>query len=525
MIQKEATQMNPILNTYVRQPLSTTTIDNEQSDSRILFARSLIECLPSQQRQLGWNSAQERSIGSNDNLSQRSQRVVAVSNRGLSDVQAAAGGLAVALSEALSSEESLWFGWSGKLSQQPNQVKLSQQKDPCQRIQIDLTPGDYQPFYNGYCNSTLWPVLSNCSKWADFSPAYYRAYLKVNRTFAHHLAPLLANNDIIWIHDYHLIPLAAALRQQGCNQRIGFFLHTPFPPPQTFRVIQEHSHLAKHWMAYDLIGMQTARDIDHFKTYLQQTLPVCISDERTLQYLQRKITLQHFPIGIDVTRLRTLQPDQASYSLIHYIRQQASQRTLMVGIDRLDYAKGIPRKIKAFRQLIGQNPSLHRTISLVQIAAPSRDTLETYQRLGKKTKQLVEATNQQYGDDEWTPVIYLNQTVNRSALPSIYGQSQVCVVSSVADGMNLVAKEYLACQDPKDPGVLVISHESGAAEQLKEAIIFPAKSRESLTNAYRQALDLPLDERKKRHAALTKNIETEDLHQWCKRYLNALRQV
>ena len=454
-----------------------------------------------------------------------SRRVVAVSNRGLSAAKPSAGGLAVALGEALSHEKSVWFGWSGELSDHPGDPAVTMQSDLCQRAVIDLTPAAFQPYYDGYCNSTLWPILSSCPKWAHFSPAYYPAYLQVNQTFARHLEPILTQDDIVWVHDYHLIPLAAALRQRGCHQAIGFFIHTPFPDPQTFRAIPEHSELAKQWLAYDLIGMQTGRDIANFKTYLRDTLPVRITDETTLHYLQRRIWLKHFPIGIDVASIRTLQPSSTGNTLIAKIRAEAQQRTLMIGVDRLDYAKGIPRKIKAFSDLMAHNPSMRRRVSLVQVAAPSRDGLEPYQRLRKKTTQLVAATNSLYGDAEWTPVLFWHETVDRSVLPSLYALSPVCVVSSVADGMNLVAKEYVACQDAENPGVLVLSQESGAAEQLNDAILFPAKNRQALTQAYHSALHLSLTERKRRYTALIDNIQSEDLHHWCHSYLHALRRV
>ena len=473
----------------------------------------------------GQNGATGQRNGFQSTRPTPSRRVVAVSNRGVSATKPSAGGLAVALGEALSQEKSVWFGWSGELSEHPGQVTITMQSDHCQRAVIDLTAAAFQPYYDGYCNSTLWPILSSCPKWANFSPTYYSAYLQVNQTFACHLEPLLSKDDIVWVHDYHLIPLAAALRQRGCHHAIGFFIHTPFPDPQTFRAIPEHAELAKQWMAYDLIGMQTGRDINNFKTYLRDTLPVRITDETTLHYLQRRIWLKHFPIGIDVARIRTLQPSPTSTTLIAKMRYEASQRTLMIGVDRLDYAKGIPRKIKAFSDLIAHYPSMRRRVSLVQVAAPSRDGLEPYQRLRKKTAQLVAATNSLYGDAEWMPVMFWHETVDRSVLPSLYALSPVCVVSSVADGMNLVAKEYVACQDAKDPGVLVLSHESGAAEHLKDAILFPAKNRQALTHAYHCALNLSLTERKRRYTALIDNIQSEDLHHWCNSYLNTLRRV
>ncbi len=267
--------------------------------------------------------------------------------------------------------------------------------------------------------------------------------------------------------------------------------------------------------AYDLIGMQSPRDVENLRRYWD-------AESSAAQGDRGHDSIHAFPIGIDVESLRALVPSPASQAIIDEVRHASGKRMLMIGVDRLDYSKGIPTRLKAFRQLLQTRVGMRNQVTLVQIAAPTRQGIPAYAKLRAKTEKLVLEINGRFGTDDWMPVMYFNQSVDRSALPQLYRMSRVGVVTPVADGMNLVAKEYVAAQSRRDPGVLVLSTGAGAASQLGDALLVPSKSRTATADAYARALAMPLEERKARYAGLMRNIETEDLRWWRENYLSAL---
>ncbi|MHA6859390.1 trehalose-6-phosphate synthase [Ralstonia pseudosolanacearum] len=412
--------------------------------------------------------------------------------------------------------DGLWFGWSGKTVDEPDTACV--RTEPFGRTtlaQVDLGRTDYEGYYAGFSNSVLWPIFHERVKWADLNPAYFKAYEAVNRILASHLRPMLRDSDILWVHDYHLIPFAQALRALGCTQRMGFFNHIPLPSPDVIRRIPQHRQLMRALASYDLVGMQSPRDVLNLQRYWD-------AENIAAQSERRHDRVHAFPIGIDVESLRALVPSPASQAVIDEVRGAAGRCVLMIGVDRLDYSKGIPTRLKAFRQLLQTHARMRSKVTLVQIAAPTRQSIPAYARLRDKTEQLVREINRRFGTGDWTPVMYFSESVDRTALPQLYRMSRVGVVTPVADGMNLVAKEYVAAQAARDPGVLVLSRGAGAASQLRDALLVPSKNRAATADAYAQALSMPLEERKARHAGLMRNIETEDLRWWRDNYLKAL---
>ncbi|MPW11757.1 trehalose-6-phosphate synthase [Paraburkholderia sp. CNPSo 3155] len=464
-----------------------------------------------------------RSISDASALSSSDRRLVVVSNRLIDPNKPAAGGLAVALGEMMHNTDGLWFGWSGKTTDasQVSSVR-TESFGRTTLAQIDLSKKLHHGYYEGFSNSVLWPVFHEKLKFADLNPEYFKDYETVNNLLASKLGPMLRENDIVWVHDYHLIPFAQQLRAHGCQHRIGFFNHIPLPPPDVIKQIPEHRKLMEGLMSYDLVGMQRPEDVENFRSYAEKEGLVQRLNERDSGAFRRKPSIQAFPIGIDVESLRALQPSSESEAILDDIRNESGRRKLMVGVDRLDYSKGIPKRLMAFRELLETRPDLRNNVTLVQIAAPTRQTVPAYAKLSDKTRKLVDEINDQFGAIDWKPVMYFNESVDRNALPEIYRMSRVGVVTPVADGMNLVAKEYIAAQNPENPGVLVLSTGAGSASQLSDSLLVPPKDRTAIAKAYVRALEMPRYQRQDRHVKLMRNVKTEDLRWWRETYLNAL---
>ena len=452
-------------------------------------------------------------------------RLVLVSNRVADPRKPAAGGLAVALGESLQRSGGLWFGWSGAIlpdgptgegelhRQQAGKVTLAT---------IDLGKDDHDSYYLGYSNDVLWPVFHDRLDLANFEAGFIAGYRRVNQLFARKLLPLLRDDDIIWVHDYHLIPLAAELRAMGCKQRIGFFLHIPLPPQIIMAAIPQHEWLMRSLFAYDLIGLQTLQDLQHFERYVVgEALGEVLGDTRYRAYGQTT-RCGAFPIGIDVDEFAALTHAKESRDMYETMKREYSQRRLLLGIDRLDYSKGIPQRVRAFRELLAHYPENRRSATLIQIASPTRETVDAYGDIRRELESLCGAINGDYGELDWMPVRYIHRMVARKRVPGLCRATAVGLVTPLRDGMNLVAKEYVAAQDPADPGVLVLSRFAGAAEQLKEALLVNPYDTHGTAETLQQALRMPLEERRARHQKLLARIREQDVHWWRKTFLEAL---
>nr|WP_207794051.1 alpha,alpha-trehalose-phosphate synthase (UDP-forming) [Ramlibacter algicola] len=454
--------------------------------------------------------------------------MVVVSNRIADPRKTAAGGLAVALGEVLNNSGGLWFGWSGKLVDEPVGTDLpvhKQQAGPVTLATMDLTREDYEAYYVGYSNGVLWPVLHYRLDLADFDAGYIEGYRRVNQTFARKLMELLRPDDIVWVQDYHLIPLAAELRALGCQQRIGFFLHIPLPPPLIFAAIPGHDWLMKGLCSYDLVGFQSRADLDNFTRYIQDEAHAQDLGEGRWRVFNRTLQAGAFPIGIDVKEFESLAAGAESMDMFERMRREYSRRKLLVGVDRLDYSKGLPQRLRAFRELLAKYPESRKSATLIQIASPSREDVSAYTDILHELESLCGSINGNYGELDWMPVRYMHRTVARARLPGLYRASRVALVTPLRDGMNLVAKEYIAAQDPDDPGVLVLSRFAGAAEQLKEALLVNPYDTAGTAEAIHVALEMPLEERQQRHQALLATIRKADVHWWCDSYLHLLGQA
>ncbi len=459
-------------------------------------------------------------------------RLVVVSNR-VADPRksAAAGGLAVALADALQSTGGLWFGWSGQVAEDDGgsggnsgaPPKLSRAGDVTLAT-VDLSRADHDAYYLGYANSVLWPVFHNRLDLAALERGDLDGYRRVNRLFAQRLAALLRPDDVIWVHDYHLIPLAAELRALGCGQRIGFFLHIPLPPPLLLAAIPQHEWLMRSLFAYDLIGFQSETDVAHFARYVRQEGQAAQHDDDLFEAFGRSVRARAVPIGIDVDEFQALGRGREAREMAATLRTQLGNKALVVGVDRLDYSKGLPQRLRAFRRMLQDYPENHGQTVLLQVAAPSREQVGAYADLRTELESLSGQINGEHGDIDWIPVRYLHRTVARRRLPGLYAASRVALVTPLRDGMNLVAKEYVAAQDPADPGVLVLSRFAGAAEQMPDALLVNPYDIDAVAQATQRALRMPLEERRIRHERLLAGIREHDVHWWQREFLDRLTE-
>ncbi len=455
-------------------------------------------------------------------------RLVVISNRVADPRKPAAGGLAVALGESLQQTGGLWFGWSGHIVENgpTGEGELhTQQAGPVTLATIDLGREDHDSYYLGYSNDVLWPVFHYRLDLAHFDAGFIGGYRRVNQLFARKLLPLLRPDDILWVHDYHLIPLAAELRAMGCTQRMGFFLHIPLPPQEIMAAIPQHDWLTRSLFAYDLIGLQSHQDKQHFERYvIGEAHGHALGDDVYTAYGQT-VRCSAFPIGIDVDEFAALTHAKEGREMYETMKREYSQRRLLLGIDRLDYSKGIPQRVRSFRELLANYPENRRSATLIQIASPTRETVDAYADIRRELESLCGAINGDYGELDWMPVRYIHRMVARKRVPGLCRAAAVGLVTPLRDGMNLVAKEYVAAQDPADPGVLVLSRFAGAAEQLKEALLVNPYDTHGTAETVQQALQMPIEERRVRHQKLLANVRAQDVHWWRRSFLEALREV
>jgi len=455
-------------------------------------------------------------------------RLIVVSNRvslpGPRD-KASAGGLAVALYAALRKYHGVWFGWSGEVvANESTKVKI-EHTDSVTIATTDLSTDDYDEYYNGFANSTLWPLFHYRTDLAAYDRRFDKGYFRVNARFAHGLAPLLEDDDLIWVHDYHLIACAEELRRMGFRQRMGFFLHIPFPASQVLLTLPNHQALVRALFAYDLIGFQTLPDLLAFQDYVVYVANGEIEVDGSLTAFGRTIRADVFPIGIDAGEMAEMavSPDAQR----HYDRMKKSmnQRKLIIGVDRLDYTKGLPGRLGAFERLLEAYPDNRGNVTLLQIAPSSRPDVKDYVDIREELEAAAGRINGHLADFDWVPVRYVNRSYSRRSLAGLYRVSDVALVTPLRDGMNLVAKEYVAAQDPEDPGVLVLSEFAGAARQLDSAIVINPYDGDAIVDGLQRALHMPLAERRERWASLMRCVEEEDVTAWRDSFVQSLAEV
>jgi trehalose 6-phosphate synthase len=450
-------------------------------------------------------------------------RLVVVSNRvSLPDRGAQAGGLAVALKAALENTEGVWFGWSGKVAT-PGPARTVKHEGVTY-VTIDLGKADHQEFYNGFANSVLWPILHYRLDLVEFTRRDFGGYTRVNDYFARHLEELLKPDDIIWVHDYHLIPLAKSLRERGFKNRIGFFLHIPFPPPDIMTALPHHDRLIPSLCQYDLVGFQTDVDAGNFSRYVAQELGLSWASGNSFQYFERTVEFGAFPIGVEAAKFAEMAKAASGSKFVRDVTASLHGRAMIIGVDRLDYSKGLPLRMDAFERLLANFKQWRSKCTYLQVTPTSRTDIPDYAEIGRRVGEAAGRINGAYGEASWTPIRYVNKAHTQTQLAGLYRCARVGLVTPLRDGMNLVAKEYIAAQDPDDPGVLVLSRFAGAARECKAALLVNPYDAEGVGAAIDRALSMPLDERRQRHAELFKVLADNDLACWAGRFLDALQK-
>jgi trehalose 6-phosphate synthase len=450
-------------------------------------------------------------------------RLVIVSNRVGSSLKGNEGGLATAMLAAFDQREVIWFGWSGEVTDEPPGPTRVHREGRLTRMLVDLERSDYEGYYLEFANCVLWPVFHYRVNLAEFGRERWAAYGRVNEMFAERVAPALKPDDILWIHDYHMIPLGSALRRLRVDNPIGFFLHIPFPAPGVLATLPVHEALVRALFAYDLVGFQTDQDLQAFKDYVEREAGGWTAADGTMHAFGTSVRAASFPISIDARLVAARAARASSTRQAARLRDSLLDRQLVIGVDRLDYTKGLVHRFDAIERLLERNQQYHRAFVMLQIASPSREDVSEYQRMRAELDARIGRINGRFGEPDCHPVRYVNRSFRQETLFGFYRASRVALVTPLRDGMNLVAKEFVASQDPEDPGVLVLSRFAGAARELDAALIVNPFDVDQITDALDRALAMPVEERRARYQTMMAQLETHDVHAWRDAFLDALQ--
>ena len=444
-------------------------------------------------------------------------RLIVISQRApRPDPSSDAGGLVVALRSTLEAEGGLWIGVAGDTTPDGGEVLDWQDAGGFSIGQLTLSDAEHEGQYLGFANGTLWPVFHNRIDLSHYSADDFDTYTRVAERLARLVAAELKPDDTIWVHDYQMIPVARALRDLGVTARIGFFLHIPWPSVDSFQTIPQHRQVIEDMAAYDVIGLQAQRDLRNFSNCaiasgVAEWLPT-----GRFKIAGNVVTLGHFPISIDVDEFA---------ALANSTKGQMPRAYELIGVERLDYSKGLPQRFLAFQRFLEKNEDAHGNVRFLQIAPSSRSDLEAYQDISDELDQRAGHVNGRFGWMDWVPMHYIRQAVPRPDVARLLAEARVGVVTPLMDGMNLVAKEFIAAQDEDDPGVLLLSQFAGAAEELDAALIVNPYDVDAMADAMARGLSMSLDERKERHRHNLERIRSATIHDWATSYLKVLRST
>ncbi|MEJ0016182.1 MAG: alpha,alpha-trehalose-phosphate synthase (UDP-forming) [Acetobacteraceae bacterium] len=453
-------------------------------------------------------------------------RLVVVSNRvaPITEGEPTAGGLAAGVLDALKQQGGIWFGWSGEITD--NAVSPAHVERTVGQITlytVDLNRRDYDQFYRGFANGTLWPTLHYQVGHARFDWEEFAGYRRVNELFAQALVRLVRPDDLVWAHDYHLLCLAEALREAGLRNRLGLFLHTPFPAPAVFMTAPAHAELVRAMCQYDVLGFQTEDDRNAFTDYALRYAGGEARSDGVIAAYGRTVRTGVYPIGVHVDEVRQEAEAPANQAYAARLHESLLGWPLILSVDRLDYSKGLRPRFIAFERFLEKFTQHQGHVVFMQIAPPSRGDIETYREIRRELEAEAGRINGRFAEVDWMPLRYLNRGFARSALMPLYAQARVGLVTPLRDGMNLVAKEYVAAQDPADPGVLVLSQFAGAARELDAALIVNPYDEAGVAAALERGLAMEQAERRERHAAMLSVMRRNSLDAWRDRFVADLR--
>jgi trehalose 6-phosphate synthase len=450
--------------------------------------------------------------------------MVCVSNRvTLPRRSSAAGGLAVGVLQVLKRSGGMWFGWGGEIADGEAGEPDIHIKGGVSFVTLELTRSAFEGYYNGYANDVLWPLFHYFVKDFHFNHAHHDCYQTVNRTFAQQLAPLLRDDDVVWVHDYHLIPMARHLRELGVRRPIGFFLHIPFPHIEVLRILPTYAELLRDLLAYDVVGFHTETDLQAFCSGVEHLFgrDVLRGDGRIV-IGDHVVHADIYPIGVDVAGIRESAAEAVGTEVVKRMVDSLVGRKLMIGVDRLDYSKGLVERFDSYQQFLETYPDNLGRISYIQIAPLSRSDVRAYAEIRQALEQSAGHTNGRFADTDWTPIRYLNRNFPHATMMGFLRSANVGLVTPLRDGMNLVAKEFVAAQDETDPGVLILSTLAGAARELTAALLVNPYDTHAVSRAMQTALSMPLPERRERHQAMLAVLERNDIATWTRRFVAAL---
>ena len=453
--------------------------------------------------------------------------VVVVSNRvaRATPDEPLAGGLAAALLPMVRDSGAIWVGSSGQAGDDT--------RDSFARIEalgtgalatVDMPAKHYRGYYEGFANSALWPALHSRPDLIHVTADDYASYREINSFMARALVRFNTPEAVFWIQDYHFLMLGAEMRGLGIERPLGFFLHTPWADRRTMAAVPNCAELAAAMLAYDLIGFQTVEDRQNFEDYLQTELGLNIVDG-TVASNWGLTQLATFPIGIDVDEFAARATKAVSRIEVTRLRESMHGAKLVLGVDRLDYSKGLANRMRAFDRMLEIEPSLKRAVSLLQIAVPSRGNIKAYRELKAELSGLVGEINGRHGEVDWMPIRYLNKGFSQLTLAGFYRVASVGLVTPLHDGMNLVAKEYVAAQNPFDPGVLVLSSFAGAAKELDAALLINPHDIDGMARQIAVALSMSVDERRERWQSMLRKLKAASVQSWFTDFLHTLADV
>jgi trehalose 6-phosphate synthase/phosphatase len=451
---------------------------------------------------------------------------ITVSKRdGSLKLQSSVGGLATGLDSFHKSYKSLWIGWPGYVASQdgPEKRQIARRLKEKNCYPVFLSPYDVENYYHGFCNKTIWPLFHYFNQHVQYSEKYWNAYQRVNAHFLNIVMKVAGPEDKIWIHDYQLMLLPQLIRKKLPTATIGFFLHIPWPSSEIFRLLPCRDNIIKGLLGADLIGFHTHDYIHHFTESVRRLLGYDYS-LNTITVEDRLVSVDAFPMGIDYQRFYSASTDPRTYKEVNRMRKKLGDRKIIISIDRLDYTKGIPQRLEAFELFLEQNPSFRKKVTLILVAVPSRTNVEHYVLLKKQVDELISRINGKYGDIGWVPIWYLYRYMPFHKLVPLYCIGDVALVTPLRDGMNLIAKEYIACKT-EGQGVLILGELAGAAQELGEAFIVNPNNRREIAAALKQALTLPLKEQQKRNSIMQKRLQRYHVERWAHDFMDRMLQA
>lgn len=433
------------------------------------------------------------------------------------------GGLVSALEPALRSRRGMWLGWSGKTVPSSEPVTSGVSEDDGSSVQlawVDYTESWYRNYYAGFCNGTLWPLFHSFPSRVEMSDAGWKAYQEVHEAFADFAAPHTSARATIWAHDYHLLLFARVMRQRGHLGPMGHFLHIPFPSLDIFSMLPWAAEIMDALLDFDLLGFHTPQHVANFLACASALLPAQVSDD-VVRHRGRETHVTALPIGIIPDSFQET-PEPSVVEEIDGLMRTLGNAKLVLGVDRLDYTKGIPERLLAFGRMLEMFPEWRGKVSLVQISVPSRADVPLYAEQRATIESIVGRLNGEYGEAAWVPVRYLYRSYGKQQLMQLYRAAAVGYVTPLRDGMNLVAKEYVAAQNADDPGVLMLSQFAGAAVEMQDAVITNPYHIDGMARDLDRSLRMEYDERKTRHAKLLATVQRSNAVTWAESFLDAL---